>query len=215
MNSGEKHRLGDVSGSLARRTTREERELVNGHRAGILWLTGLSGAGKTTLALGLERSLFENGYQVVMIDGDDFRRTISTDLGFSNSDRSENIRRAGAVASVLVNAGVLVIAAFISPYRSDRERLRELHSSDFHEIWLSADIAVCEKRDVKGMYARARRGEIATFTGVSDKYEPPTAPNLVIDTGSVDVSASLQELRHYVEVHFGLSRKPIFDRGHK
>ncbi len=176
----------------------------NGHRSGIIWLTGLSGAGKSTLAVELERTLFAKGYQVTVLDGDNVRYGLNADLGFSPEDRVENIRRVGEVAALMARTGVIVITAFISPYLADRELVRTAHPDLFHEIYVAAPLAVCEARDTKGLYRKARAGEIAEFTGVSAPYEPPTAPELVLDTGQQTVEQSLARLVSYVEGHFVL-----------
>jgi adenylyl-sulfate kinase len=178
------------------------------HAGGIIWLTGLSGAGKTTLGRGLEHRLMAHDCHALLLDGDEVRKTLSADLGFSAADRSENIRRAGAFAAGLADAGVIVIAAFISPYRADRDRLRATHGRLFAEVWLSAGLTACEQRDVKGLYARARRGEIAEFTGISAPYEAPLAPELAIDTGVVGAPQALDTL-----IEFTLRRFELPDRG--
>ena len=139
----------------------------------MLWFTGLSGAGKSTLALALERELFAKGYQVYVLDGDNIRTGLNANLGFSPEDRAENIRRVGEVAALFADAGFIVISSFISPYRSDRERARAAAKDAFHEIYVKASLAACEERDPKGLYKRARTGEIAEFTGISSPYEPP------------------------------------------
>jgi bifunctional enzyme CysN/CysC len=176
-----------------------ERERRLGHRGAIVWLTGLSGAGKTTLAAGLERILFDRGWRVALIDGDDLRHGLSADLGYDAASRAENIRRAGELTILLARQGFVVIAGFISPYREDRDRLRDRAGGLFHEIWLSADLATCRARDVKGLYARADRHEIANFTGVSQPYETPSHPDLVIDTAGLSVTQSLGRLVAYTD----------------
>lgn len=168
------------------------------HRGAILWLTGLSGSGKTTLASRLAQALGADGYGTFLLDGDELRKTLCRDLGFSPADRSENIRRAGEVASLFARHGIIAIAAFISPLRADRDRLRERHRDDFHEIWLSTPLAACEARDVKGLYARARRGELAEFTGVSAPYEAPVAPDLSLDTSTLSIEQCLASLQDHV-----------------
>ncbi|MBI4183435.1 MAG: adenylyl-sulfate kinase [Proteobacteria bacterium] len=193
--------------SVDHRVGQESRSLVNGHKSGILWLTGLSGAGKTTLALELEQRLFRKGYQVFVLDGDNIRHGLSADLGFSPDDRAENIRRVGEVAALFARAGMLVITAFISPYRSDRDRVRAIAPDLFHEIYVRADLATCEARDPKGLYKKARRGEIPDFTGISAPYEPPGSPELVVDTGSQDVAQSLAVLLDYVETNLAIKAK--------
>ena len=160
--------------------TREARVGRNGHKGGVLWFTGLSGAGKSTLALALERELFAKGYQVYVLDGDNIRGGLNANLGFSPEDRAENIRRVGEVAALFADAGFLVISSFISPYRSDRERARAARQGAFHEIYVKASLEACESRDPKGLYQRARKGEIPEFTGISSPYEPPEQPELVV-----------------------------------
>lgn len=174
----------------------------NRHRPGVLWFTGLSGAGKSTLAMALERRLFDEGYQVYVLDGDNVRTGLNANLGFSPEDRAENIRRVGEVAALLADAGMIVISAFISPYRSDRDRARKAAGDAFREIFIKADVATCESRDPKGLYKRARAGEIAEFTGVSAPYEEPVNPELVVDTSSRDVESCLDELVAYVKGNF-------------
>jgi bifunctional enzyme CysN/CysC len=181
---------------------REARALRNGHHGGILWFTGLSGAGKSTLALALEARLYAKGYHVYVLDGDNIRDGLNANLGFSPEDRAENIRRVGEVASLFADAGFLVISSFISPYRSDRERARRAAPDAFHEIYIQASLAVCEERDPKGLYRRARAGEIPEFTGISSPYEPPESPQLTIRTDLLTVEDSLSELVAYVEQNF-------------
>ncbi len=174
------------------RVTREAREARNGHPGGVLWLTGLSGAGKSTLASELERRLFEAGYQVTKLDGDDLRHGLNANLGFSPEDRAENIRRVGEVAALFARNGFLVLTAFISPYRADRDRARQAVGARFHEVHVSADVAACEARDPRGLYKKARAGEIRDFTGISAPYEPPESCELVIDTQIQSVDESLE-----------------------
>jgi len=177
----------------------------NGHKGGVMWLTGLSGAGKSTLAIEVERALFEAGYHVYVLDGDNLRHGLNSNLGFSPEDRTENIRRVGEVAALFADAGFICISAFISPYRADRDGARNAARQGFHEIYVMADVATCEKRDPKGLYERARRGEIPDFTGVSAPYEVPEAPELIIDTISLSVEESVRQMLDYVEHNFGLS----------
>ena len=153
-----------------------ERSLKNGHKGGVIWFTGLSGSGKTTLAMTLERRLFEKGYQVFVLDGDNLRHGICRDLGFSPEDREENIRRVIAITEILANSGMLVLSAFISPYLSDRAMAREKIGEGFIEIFLDPGLEVCEARDPKGLYKKARDGLIKDFTGVSAPYEEPLSP---------------------------------------
>jgi bifunctional enzyme CysN/CysC len=144
------------------------------------------------------------GYQVAALDGDNVRYGLNADLGFSPTDRVENIRRVGEVAALMANTGVIVVTAFISPYLADRERVRTAHADLFHEIYIAAPLEVCEARDAKGLYRKARAGEIVEFTGVSAPYEPPPAPELVLATGEETVAQSLARLVFYVENHFAL-----------
>jgi bifunctional enzyme CysN/CysC len=182
--------------------TREARAARNGHKGGVLWFTGLSGAGKSTLALALERELFAKGYTVYVLDGDNIRGGLNANLGFSPEDRAENIRRVGEVAALFADAGFLVISSFISPYRSDRDRARAAAPESFHEIYVKASLEVCETRDPKGLYQRARKGEIKEFTGISSPYEAPDRPQLVVPTDELDVEEALGLLSRYVGQHF-------------
>ena len=164
--------------------TRQWREQHNKHRGAVLWFTGLSASGKSTLAHAVEETLFKNGCRTFVLDGDNVRHGLCRDLNFSLGDRAENIRRVGEVAKLFLEAGTIVLAAFISPLRMEREKVRTLiPHGDFIEIFCEAPIEICEKRDLKGFYAKARRGEILEFTGVSSPYEPPINAELVINTG--------------------------------
>jgi len=185
--------------SVAHRITRENRVTRNGHRGGVLWLTGLSGAGKSTLAIALEQRLFQKGYHAYVLDGDNIRQGLSANLGFAPEDRAENIRRVGEVAALFADAGFLCITAFISPYIADRERARAAAGAAFHEVHVKADLETCERRDPKGLYRRARAGEISEFTGISAPYEPPARPELVIDAGRQSIDECLSDLTAYVE----------------
>jgi len=182
----------------------ETRAARNRHGGGVVWLTGLSGAGKSTLALALERRLFDLGWQVYVLDGDNVRHGLCADLGFSPEDRAENIRRVGEVAALMARAGLLVVTAFISPYRSDRDRARAAAGDGFREVYVKADLATCEARDPKGLYARARSGEIKDFTGVSAPYEAPASPDLVVDTAATPVEACVADLADFVRRRFAL-----------
>jgi len=178
-----------------RMMTRKEKEEMLGQRGLMVWFTGLSGSGKSTLALALERELSARGILCKVLDGDNIRSGINSNLGFSAEDRRENIRRIAEVARLFVDLGVVTIASFISPERSMREMAAEIIGrEDFKEIYVSTSIAECERRDVKGLYARARRGEIKDFTGVSAPYEPPVAPALAIDTAGKTVEESVNEI---------------------
>jgi len=166
---------------------RVDRERLNGHRGVCLWFTGLSGSGKSTIAREVEKILFERGAHVYVLDGDNIRHGLNKDLGFSPEDRTENIRRIGEVAKLFVDAGFIVITAFISPYRKDRDAVRAImEEGDFVEVYIKCNLEVCEQRDPKGLYKKARAGEIPEFTGISAPYEEPLQPELVIDTATDD-----------------------------
>ncbi|MCZ2206709.1 adenylyl-sulfate kinase [Cylindrospermopsis raciborskii] len=184
-----------------------DRYLKNGHKSGILWFTGLSGAGKTTLALKLEQTLFEKGWSTFVLDGDSVRHGLCSDLGFSASDRSENIRRLGEVAKLFAESGCLVITAFISPYRNDREQVRRLAGDLFHEVYIATPLELCEQRDPQGLYLKARSGEIDGFTGISAPYEPPNSPDLWVETSELTVEESLEQLLKYVENKFTIFKQ--------
>jgi bifunctional enzyme CysN/CysC len=190
--------------TVAHRVSEDDRGNANRHRGGILWFTGLSGAGKSTLAIELERALFAKRYQAYTLDGDNVRQGLSADLGFSHRDRTENIRRVGEVAALFAEAGFVAIAAFISPYRADRDHIRAAHPRHFNEIYINAPLEVCEARDNKGLYRRARSGELKDFTGVSAPYEPPLAPELEVRSGEQPVAACLAELLAFVERRLAL-----------
>ena len=178
--------------------TRAEREARAGHRGAVIWLTGLSGAGKSTLAQGADRLLFSRGFNSFVLDGDNLRQGLNSDLGFTPDGRAENIRRVGEVAALLASAGTIVISAFISPYQVDRARARAAAIGSFHEVYIKASIDTCEKRDAKGLYSKARKGEIKDFTGISAPYEAPAMPDLIIDTDAGDVNTSIDQLVDYI-----------------
>ena len=164
---------------------RAARAHQRGHRSAILWFTGLSGAGKSTLANAVNSALFEQGLACYVLDGDNVRHGLCQDLGFSDADRTENIRRIGEVAKLFVDGGVVVLTAFVSPFRADRDRVRALvPEGDFIEVHCAANLAACETRDTKGLYAKARAGVIKDFTGISSPYEEPEQPELRVETGS-------------------------------
>ena len=169
------------------------------HAGGVLWLTGLSAAGKSTLAMNLEKRLHALGYASYTLDGDNLRTGLNSDLGFSESDRGENIRRVGEVASLFADAGLICIAAFISPYQADRDGAREAaRHSKFFEIYVKADVASCEERDPKGLYKKARSGLVKNFTGIDAPYEAPLKPELVINTKNQTVEESVDQLLSFV-----------------
>ena len=175
---------------------------VNGHTGGVLWFTGLSGAGKSTLAMEVEQRLFKRGFQVYVLDGDNVRRGLNKNLGFSPEDRDENIRRIGEVAALFADAGMVCITAFISPYQADRDRARAAAPGLFHEVYVKADLATCEERDPKGLYKKARAGTISEFTGISAPYEPPAAAEMVVDTAEDSVADCVEQIVAYVEQTF-------------
>ena len=175
--------------------TRECREAQNGHRGAIIWFTGLSGSGKSTLAHAVEESLHHSGCRTFVLDGDNVRHGLCGDLGFSVKDRQENIRRIGEMTKLFMEAGVIVLTAFISPYRVDRERIRGMvEHGDFIEIYCDTSIDICETRDVKGLYKKARAGEIAEFTGISSPYQVPENPELTVNTGTASLNDCVQQV---------------------
>jgi len=183
--------------------SREEREAGQGHRGAIIWFTGLSGSGKSTIACEVDRLLHARGCRSYILDGDNVRHGLNRDLGFSPEDRTENIRRIGEVAKLFAESGTLVLTAFISPYRRDRDAARQAVSreGDFIEVHVAAPLNVCERRDPKGLYARARAGEIPNFTGISAPYEEPLDPEIVIETGAQSVPESAELVLDYLRDH--------------
>jgi len=177
------------------------------HRGATVWLTGLSGSGKSTLAMAVEQELFRRGYSVYVLDGDNVRQGLNANLGFSPEDRAENIRRIGEVAALFADAGLITITSFISPYRADRRRARAAAKDAFHEIYIHAELDTCERRDPKGLYKKARSGEIAEFTGVSAPYEAPDAAELTVDTDRLSVEESVARIIVYVEKNFVITRQ--------
>jgi adenylylsulfate kinase len=175
--------------------TRERREALNGHKSCVLWFTGLSGAGKSTLAHAVEEQLHQLGCRTFVLDGDNVRHGLSSNLGFSEDDRRENIRRIGEAAKLMIEAGVIAMTAFISPFRADREAVRNLMPhGDFLEIYCKAALETCESRDVKGLYKKARAGEIKNYTGIDSPYEAPEKPELVVDTDALSIEQSVNEV---------------------
>lgn len=175
--------------------TRARREAMNGHKAAVIWFTGLSGAGKSTLAHAVEEQLHRMGCRTFVLDGDNVRHGLSSNLGFSQEDRRENIRRIGEAAKLMMEAGVIALTAFISPFRDDREAVRKLiPHGDFIEVYCKASLETCEARDVKGMYKRARAGEIKHYTGIDSPYEEPTQPELLVDTEKLTIEESAVEV---------------------
>jgi adenylylsulfate kinase len=185
------------------KVTAAERSRLMRHDAATIWLTGLSGAGKSTIAYELEKRMFEHGHIVYALDGDNMRHGLNRDLGFTHADRTENIRRIAEVAKLFNNAGIFVVAAFISPYKADRAMACEIIGTDnFIETYLAAGLDVCEQRDPKGLYKKARAGTICDFTGVSAPYEAPENPALIIDTGRLSVGDSITEIMRTVSKRF-------------
>jgi bifunctional enzyme CysN/CysC len=180
-------------------TSYDERVKRQGHHGGVFWFTGLSGAGKSTLAMKVEKKLFEKGYNTYVLDGDNVRHGLCADLGFSPEDRTENIRRIGEVAALQADSGLITISAFISPYQADRDRARSARPDFFHEIYVKADLKTCEQRDPKGLYKKARGGEIPDFTGIDSPYEPPQNPELVVDTQAHDIETCVAQIVDYIE----------------
>tara|TARA_Y100001968_G_scaffold51762_1_gene42707 strand:+ start:20816 stop:21451 length:636 start_codon:yes stop_codon:yes gene_type:complete len=171
---------------------RDSRSRRAGHKSVIIWFTGLSGSGKSTLANAVNIALFQKGIATYVLDGDNVRHGLCKDLGFSDFDREENIRRISEVAKLFLDAGVVVLTAFVSPFRADRDKARELvEKGDFIEVYCAADLEVCEKRDTKGLYAKARSGAIKDFTGISSPYEHPESPELIINTGALNLEDSV------------------------
>ena len=176
-------------------TDAAQREALFGHKSAVIWFTGLSGSGKSTVANALEQALVEQGKHTYLLDGDNVRHGLCADLGFSAEDRTENLRRVGAVAGLMVDAGLLVLSAFISPYRNQRELVKSFIPTErFIEVHISTPLEICEQRDVKGLYKKARAGEISHFTGISDPYEAPEHADLVLDTSVTSLEDSVKQL---------------------
>ena len=184
---------------------RQNLESLRGHKGMVLWFTGLSGSGKSTLANALNEALHSKKVSTYLLDGDNIRHGLCRDLGFSDKDREENIRRIGEVANLFMNAGIVTITAFVSPFKSDREKVRKIIGKDFIEVFCAANLDICETRDTKGLYKKARLGEIKDFTGISSPYEIPKAPEIRVDTGSLDLNDSVRQIMKY------LSEKELLD----
>ncbi|MCG7378894.1 adenylyl-sulfate kinase [Paenibacillus sp. ACRSA] len=179
---------------------RQEREYRNGHRSRTLWFTGLSGAGKSSLAFALEKHLYDAGIRCYVLDGDNVRHGLNRDLGFTATDRQENLRRIGEVSKLMVDAGLIVLSAFISPHAEDREMVKQLFEpGDFIEIYVRCSIEECERRDPKGLYKKARNGDIPHFTGISAPYDIPEEPSLIIDTELLSVDEAVAEIVRHLE----------------
>lgn len=172
--------------------TKEDRVAINGHKSMLLWFTGLSGSGKSTIANALEKEMSENGVRTYTLDGDNIRSGLNKDLSFAPEDRTENIRRIAEVANLFVDAGVVVLGAFVSPYRKDREEIKTIVGNEnFIEIYVNTSLEECEKRDVKGLYKKARKGEIKNMTGISAPYEAPLTPDIEIKTEQMSIEESV------------------------
>lgn len=181
------------------KVTKKERQDRNKHKSAVLWFTGLSGSGKSTISAKLEKVLFDKGIQCYRLDGDNIRHGLNKNLGFSPEDRSENIRRIGEVAKLMVDAGMITLAAFISPYRKDRKHVRNLlEDGEFIEVYVKARIETCEARDPKGLYKKVRNGEIKNFTGIDAPYEEPHKPELMIDTDQLSIEQSVKIITNYL-----------------
>ncbi|QOS77898.1 adenylyl-sulfate kinase [Paenibacillus sp. JNUCC31] len=179
---------------------RQDRENHNGHRSRALWFTGLSGAGKSSLAFALEQYLYEKGVHGYVLDGDNVRHGLNRDLGFTAEDRQENLRRIGEVSKLMVDAGLFVLSAFISPHAQDREMVKQLfEADDFIEIYVRCSIEECERRDPKGLYKKARSGDIPHFTGISAPYDIPEDPSLIIDTEKLSIDEAVHEIVQHLE----------------
>ncbi|ALA52242.1 adenylyl-sulfate kinase [Shouchella clausii] len=187
--------------------SKQERHARHNHKGCVLWFTGLSGSGKSTLANALDRSLFDAGLSTYVLDGDNIRHGLNKDLGFSDRDRQENIRRIGEVAKLFVDAGTIVSTAFISPFQSDRDQARALLADgEFVEVYVKCPLEECERRDVKGLYKKARNGEIPQFTGISSPYEEPETPEITVDTSVQTVEESVEQIIGWLEKHHILTR---------
>ncbi|NVK28208.1 MAG: adenylyl-sulfate kinase [Flavobacteriia bacterium] len=179
---------------------REMREKLNGHAAKVLWFTGLSGSGKSTVANAVEKVLHERGLRTYILDGDNVRRGLNNDLDFSASGREENIRRIGEVANLMVDAGLIVLTAFVSPFKSDRDKVRQtVGSQNFVEVFVDCPLEVCEQRDVKGLYKKARAGEIPDFTGITSPFEAPENPEIHLHTDVQSLEESVTEVLNYLD----------------
>ncbi|MFF5514287.1 adenylyl-sulfate kinase [Staphylococcus capitis] len=182
--------------------TKEERQNRNGHKSAVIWFTGLSGSGKSTVSVALEKALFNEGKQTYRLDGDNVRHGLNKNLGFSPEDRTENIRRIGEVAKLMVDAGSITVTAFISPYKQDRDNVRAiLEDDEFIEVYTKCSVEECENRDPKGLYKKARSGEIPEFTGISAPYEAPDHPEIILDTEHESIDQSVDRVIQYLKQH--------------
>ena len=186
--------------------SKEDRERQNGHKGHILWFTGLSGSGKSTVASAVERELHQKGIKTFILDGDNVRAGLNSDLDFSAASREENIRRIAHVSALMKDAGLVVLSAFVSPYRKDRDFVRECANNDFSEIFISTPLEVCEQRDVKGLYAKARAGEISNFTGISAPFEEPANPELDVPTHEMSIEEATALVVDYINTKIALDQ---------
>ena len=179
--------------------TKDDRRKLNHHKSAVLWFTGLSGAGKSTIANAVEKCLYEKGLRTYLLDGDNIRHGINQDLGFSPGDRKENIRRIGEISKLFVDAGMIVITAFISPFREDRKMARSLlEGEEFIEVYIKCSLDECKKRDPKGLYKKAKAGEIPGFTGISSPYEEPNKPEIIIESDKQSITESVDQVINYL-----------------
>jgi adenylylsulfate kinase len=186
--------------------SKEDRERQNGHKGHVLWFTGLSGSGKSTVASAVERELHQQGIKTFILDGDNVRTGLNSDLDFSAASREENIRRIAHVSALMKDAGLVVLSAFVSPYQKDRDFVRECAQGDFSEIFISTPLEVCEQRDVKGLYAKARAGEISNFTGISAPFEEPTNPELDVPTHQMSIEEATAMVVDYINTKIALDQ---------
>ncbi|MFC0189088.1 adenylyl-sulfate kinase [Fictibacillus aquaticus] len=182
--------------------SKRDRQLLHRHKSAVLWFTGLSGSGKSTIAAKVEKTLHEQGISTYLLDGDNIRHGLNKDLTFSSSDRTENIRRIGEVSKLFVDAGIITLSAFVSPYASDRKSVRSLFTPDeFIEVYVKCSLEECERRDPKGLYKKARTGLIGDFTGISAPYEEPAAPELILDSDILSLDECVQKVISYINKH--------------
>ncbi|HMT27711.1 MAG TPA: adenylyl-sulfate kinase [Bacteroidia bacterium] len=181
------------------RITKKDRQNLNGHKSCIIWFTGLSGSGKSTLANAVEQQLFEKGLRTYVLDGDNIRHGLNNNVDFTPEGRSENIRRIGEVSKLFIDAGIIVLTAFISPFRADRDRVRALvNPEEFVEIFVDCPLEICEQRDVKGLYKKARAGEISDFTGISSPFEVPEKPELIVASGDLPEEECVKMITNFI-----------------
>ncbi|GGP09196.1 adenylyl-sulfate kinase [Oceanobacillus neutriphilus] len=184
------------------KVTKEQRRDLNNHRSAVIWFTGLSGSGKSTISVELEKELYQLGIRTYCLDGDNIRHGLNKDLGFGPDDRKENIRRIGEVSKLMTEAGLVILAAFISPYRSDRDEIRKMmESGEFIEVFVDASIETCKSRDPKGLYKKVRAGEITGFTGIDAPYEVPVNPEITVNTDTESIEESVQSIMSYLKTN--------------